>query len=605
MTVDNSESKIKIFIDNLLADRRNSLQNMATIFVSSTKSDLEDERDAIIYLIQELGLSVNFMEDFGARTEPPLVTCMHELAKSDIYLGILSMNYGSTCEDTTEDGRIITKSYTEKEYDEAVFEKKPILIYMINKKEGRVIPENIDFDNQHLLEKFKKRLEQNHTVEYFSDTRDLCAKVLRDLCREVDIYVKTSDTDKASIISQPNQNPINRFKENPISEITIDVDKDRYCPSDTITVEGTITNPKSASVYLYLTKPGVIIDEINQLTDNDFITLNNSNKKFEIAKVRRDNTWKARINLQDIDWNIKGNELCYLIVTAKEINRGEDNMSMIVPINLHQPFLIASVSYPICMPNYPLTISGIAETAFSRIYLWIFSKDRLITRKKILVQRDGSFRYKFSKDILDVLSKGEEYLCLLQMPVKYREGDIGVNEDDEIVSINHKATTNSISYTPICSTTKNIDSTSSILSSIFDNERVADVYVRISFLYDDVKISMTYAELIGNRLSINFQTNLPPGTKIIYQFKGIRDTRDSNHRLSTYYNLPSNTGEKNVVTVSAAGHEHQSITIQTDVSKFKHKGDFWLSLLTYQTRERLWSRRILSSDGKDIILETS
>ena len=44
----------------------------------------------------------------------------------------------------------------EKEYEEAVFEEKPILIYMINKKEGKLIPENIDFENYQLLEKFKK-----------------------------------------------------------------------------------------------------------------------------------------------------------------------------------------------------------------------------------------------------------------------------------------------------------------------------------------------------------------------------------------------------------------------------------------------------------------
>ena len=85
MTVDNAESNIKEYIDNLLADRRNSLQNMATIFVSSTKSDLEEERDAIIYLIQELGLPVQSMENF------PCI--MDLLVKIQIELGRQSQNH--------------------------------------------------------------------------------------------------------------------------------------------------------------------------------------------------------------------------------------------------------------------------------------------------------------------------------------------------------------------------------------------------------------------------------------------------------------------------------------------------------------------------------
>ena len=35
------------------------------------------------------------MEDFGARPENSLDTCLNELNKSDIYIGIIGMNYGS------------------------------------------------------------------------------------------------------------------------------------------------------------------------------------------------------------------------------------------------------------------------------------------------------------------------------------------------------------------------------------------------------------------------------------------------------------------------------------------------------------------------------
>lgn len=602
MTAGNPDSELKKFIDNLLVDKRNSLQNMATIFVSSTKRDLEEERDAIIYLIRGLGLSVHFMENFGARSEPPLVTCMKELAKSDIYLGILSMNYGSTCEDE-HDGHRVIKSYTEKEYDEAVVEKKPILIYMINKKEGRVAPENIDFENHHHLEKFKKRLENNHTVEYFSDTRDLCNKVFRDLCREVEDYSKASNTDRVNSTQQIIQNLAFISKNEIKQSIVITVDKERYHPSDTIIVEGTITSPNSDSVYIYITRPGVTFEKVSQLTDNDLISLRKPNHKFEIAKVGGNNRWRTRINLQSIEWNIKENELCYLIASNKQLATGEDYISSVVQIRLCQPFLVANTSYSICMPNLPLVISGIAETSFPRLYLWIFSRDKFIVRKKILVQKDGSFRYKLSKDILDELDKGEEYFCLLQMPVKFREGDIGVNEDNEIVSINHDSSTNRVSYAPINTTSDNVDILPAIIYSIFDNEKVSDIYVKMSFRYEDTKINWIYARLIEPSLSMIFETNLPVGTKIIYLFKGIRDTRGSKHILADYYNYSSFDGDKNVVTVSKDDTGGNTIKINDDISKFNYKGEYWLSLLTYQTRDELWSGKILSSDGKQILLE--
>lgn len=81
-----------------------------SIFISSTYQDLQLHRHQIWNVLQNFEVDIVGMENFGARKSKPLDTCINEISECDIYIGIISMCYGSVDEETG-------KSYTQLEYD--------------------------------------------------------------------------------------------------------------------------------------------------------------------------------------------------------------------------------------------------------------------------------------------------------------------------------------------------------------------------------------------------------------------------------------------------------------------------------------------------------
>jgi hypothetical protein len=130
------------------------------------------------------------MEEFGARTEGPLETCLAEVEQSDVYIGIIAFRLG-TVESTSQ------KSYTQLEYEHAVQLNKEILIYMADDQQALVRAKDFDVD-QSLREKlkaFKKMLSEHHTVGTFSTPDDLADKLRRDFKRNFDPIESESKTD--------------------------------------------------------------------------------------------------------------------------------------------------------------------------------------------------------------------------------------------------------------------------------------------------------------------------------------------------------------------------------------------------------------------------
>ncbi len=152
-----------------------------TIFVSSTFRDLASHRKAVWGLLEEFDVSVRGMEEFGARTETPLDTCIVEVEQSDIYVGIIAFRLGSLEEGTG-------KSYTQLEYERAQGLSKETLIYLIDEENARVPVKFIDRGvNLEKLEAFKRTLRDRHTVDTFVSEEDLVEKLRRDLKRHLDL----------------------------------------------------------------------------------------------------------------------------------------------------------------------------------------------------------------------------------------------------------------------------------------------------------------------------------------------------------------------------------------------------------------------------------
>lgn len=150
-----------------------------TIFISSTYFDLISYRKIIWDLLQCYNLTITGMEKFGARSERPIKTCLAEVEKSDIFLGIIGMRYGSV-------ENLSGKSYTQLEYEKAKVLGKQIFVFLMDENKASIHPCHVDGENYLKLKDFKSELTSNHTVVYFHDENHLVQSVNETLKQNLD-----------------------------------------------------------------------------------------------------------------------------------------------------------------------------------------------------------------------------------------------------------------------------------------------------------------------------------------------------------------------------------------------------------------------------------
>jgi hypothetical protein len=131
-------------------------------------------RDCARAVLNRFNADIRGMENFGARTQKPLDTCLEEVKSSELFIGIIGMRYGSVDRNTG-------KSYVEREYETAIKSKLEIKIYMIDEKNAHIPPMNVECKNVEKLNKFKKKLRKDHTCVDFSSELDLSEKIQGDL----------------------------------------------------------------------------------------------------------------------------------------------------------------------------------------------------------------------------------------------------------------------------------------------------------------------------------------------------------------------------------------------------------------------------------------
>jgi hypothetical protein len=105
------------------------------IFVSSTYSDLREERERIIHELTRIGYIAVGMEQFPATDEEQLEYIRAIIDESDYYVVVIRGKYGST----TSDGI----SFAEKECDYALETKKPVLAFLF-KNPGQLTVDETD-----------------------------------------------------------------------------------------------------------------------------------------------------------------------------------------------------------------------------------------------------------------------------------------------------------------------------------------------------------------------------------------------------------------------------------------------------------------------------
>lgn len=138
------------------------------IFVSSTFEDLKTQREQVVKAILEMGHIPVGMEMFSAADEEQWKLISRQIAVSDYYVVILAHRYGST------DAGL---SFTEKEYDFAVFSGVPVLGYII--ADDAAWPQDhvdTDYVARESLARFKEKVKKRY-VSFWSTTHELYGAV--------------------------------------------------------------------------------------------------------------------------------------------------------------------------------------------------------------------------------------------------------------------------------------------------------------------------------------------------------------------------------------------------------------------------------------------
>jgi nucleoside 2-deoxyribosyltransferase len=139
------------------------------VFVSSTFSDLREERQAAVEAILAAGHIPAGMELFAAGDESQMEVIKQWIDESDVYLLILGGRYGSI--ETKS-----SKSYTQLEYEYALGKGKPLFACVIKEAalEARVKKHGMEMIDKHRKEwDVFRELVQTKMVEFWEDSKDI------------------------------------------------------------------------------------------------------------------------------------------------------------------------------------------------------------------------------------------------------------------------------------------------------------------------------------------------------------------------------------------------------------------------------------------------
>jgi nucleoside 2-deoxyribosyltransferase len=144
------------------------------VFVSSTFTDLKEEREKVLQAILECKAFPAGMELFPSADDEQFEFIKREIDSSDYYLVIIAGRYGSRADDGV--------GFTEKEFDYALAQGKPILAFLIKD------PSKLEFhkceaeaEGRARLEQFKEKAKKSRLVKHYSNPDELKSQVLQSL----------------------------------------------------------------------------------------------------------------------------------------------------------------------------------------------------------------------------------------------------------------------------------------------------------------------------------------------------------------------------------------------------------------------------------------
>lgn len=161
---------------------------MATIYLSSTYADLKDYRRIVVEALRKSTYHVIAMEEYVAKDERPFETCLMDVEKADIYVGLFGFRYGYIPPAHHQNPNGL--SITELEFLHAQKLKKPCLTFI--GKEDAGIPLTLvdaytgDGDKGKQVERLRRYLLTEKLASAFSSPYELATLVLAAVKKELD-----------------------------------------------------------------------------------------------------------------------------------------------------------------------------------------------------------------------------------------------------------------------------------------------------------------------------------------------------------------------------------------------------------------------------------
>lgn len=151
------------------------------VFISSTYSDLKEERGKVMQTVMSLDCIPAGMEFFTAIDSEQLEFIKKIIDDCDYYILIIGGKYGSM----TEDGI----SYTEQEYNYAVSKGIRVLAFL-HENINQLTTDKIELDQnkREKLEAFRDRVKTGRLVQFWNNADDLNGKVAVSLTKAIKTY---------------------------------------------------------------------------------------------------------------------------------------------------------------------------------------------------------------------------------------------------------------------------------------------------------------------------------------------------------------------------------------------------------------------------------
>lgn len=155
------------------------------VFISSTYSDLKDERDSVTRALMEMDCIPAGMEAFPAADEAQLEFIKRVIDDSDYYVLLVAGRYGSMDQDGI--------SFTEREYHYAVGQGIPVLAF-VHSDVDSLPPEKSDkgdHERAYKLQRFRKEVIDSRLAKMWDDPKTLAGSVILALNRAIATQPRT------------------------------------------------------------------------------------------------------------------------------------------------------------------------------------------------------------------------------------------------------------------------------------------------------------------------------------------------------------------------------------------------------------------------------